>query len=175
MTIGFSPGGGVSAPRGGTVTPAKEVPSKVDFSRVLVRLRTNGYHVTVRVAQGGDCVAHSYGTVQGFFRSNPCSSLSRAVFELRDRHKNVILLALSQVDMPSVAAARSYKALVDRDATGNITELSRESGAYRSVRYTGDFYASSLDGRTVRNAQVQPVGWWPAAALLNSIRSDALP
>jgi len=48
--------------------------------------------------------------------------------------------------------------LVDRHGTGNVTELSRERGRYRNVRFTGEFYASRRENTTVVNAQAQPVG-----------------
>lgn len=47
---------------------------------------------------------------------------------------------------------------MDRPGTGNITELSKEQRRYRSVRFTGEHYASLLDGATVINAQAEPFG-----------------
>jgi hypothetical protein len=47
--------------------------------------------------------------------------------------------------------------LLDADGTGNMTELTRERGRYRSVRYTGDAHASGRDGTVPVNAQAQPV------------------
>jgi hypothetical protein len=40
---------------------------------------------------------------------------------------------------------------VDRPATGNVTELSKEQRRYRSVRFTGQHYTSTQDGVTVIN------------------------
>jgi hypothetical protein len=101
--------------------------------------------------------------------------VTRAVIEVTDKRKNVVLIAVSRVDMPTAADARQYKELVDRDDTGNITELSREGGRYQSYRYTGRFYNSSIDGPSVENTQVEPVGWWPGVAAMNRLRGDTRP
>lgn len=144
-----------------------------DFLNAKVRWRHKGYHVNVREAVGTNCATHSYGQVHDFFVSHPCALLSRVVFELRDKHWNVVLVAISRVDMPSAGEASALKKLVDTGGTGNVTELSREKGPYRSVRFAGLGYDSDLDQWTVRNIQVQPVGWWPGVAVLNEIRDDA--
>ena len=53
-----------------------------------------------------------------------------------------------------------------------MTELSRDRGQYRTVRYTGDAFASRLDGPVVINAQAEPVarGW--AGLALTSIATN---
>ncbi|MFP5068498.1 hypothetical protein ACLFMI_02360 [Pseudonocardia nantongensis] len=126
------------------------------------------------VDDDADCTAHSYGQVREFFRVHPCSSLRRAHFEVRDRNGDVALVPVAWVDMPTEAEARQLKALMDTGGTGNVTELSRERGRFRTVRYTGDAYASRRDGTTVVNAQAQPVarGW--AGLALTSVVSNAV-
>lgn len=56
--------------------------------------------------------------------------------------------------------------LLDADGTGDITELTRERGRYRSVRYTGEAYASGRDGTVLVNAQAQPVARGRAGLVL---------
>jgi len=53
--------------------------------------------------------------------------------------------------MPDGALARWYKRLVNKGGTGNITELTRDSGPYRNVRFTGQFYDSGMTGNAVWN------------------------
>jgi hypothetical protein len=160
----------------GAKLAANEARAKIAFDRVTVRLTAKGYKVELHARQDTDCVPHSYGRVQSFLRSNPCTSLERAYVELRDKHKNVVLVALSRVDMPNAEAASRFKALVDVGGTGNVTELSRDGGAFRNVRYDGMTYASGLDGpNTVWNLQVQPAGWSTAAKILNEIRGASSP
>jgi hypothetical protein len=63
--------------------------------------------------------------------------------------------------MPDERTATELKALLDRYGTGNVTELSRESGRFRRVRFSGRAYVSRRDGDTVTNAQAQPVAPGP--------------
>lgn len=146
------------------------------FTRATLRWERKGYKVKVvnRAAIDFDCSTHSYGQVQDFFLSDPCDLLTRTVFELRDRHRNVLLVAISWVDMPSVGSAENLLTLVDKYGTGNVTELSRESGPYRRIRYTGKIYDSTREGSAVGNVQVQPVVLWPLHVALDEITDGAL-
>lgn len=126
-------------------------------AQLLSRLARQGLRVEQRfTSDDGDCAAHSYGLVREFFQENPCSALFRALFEVHDG-RVVVLVAVAWVDMPDVRQARAFKDLVDRDGTGNITELSRERGPYQDVRFTGEHYASIREDSTVINAQAQPL------------------
>ncbi|WP_344414438.1 hypothetical protein [Pseudonocardia ailaonensis] len=121
-----------------------------------------------------DCVGNSYGQVQDFFCTNPCTALHRASFELRDSKGDAAIVAVSWAEMPTEAGARALKQLMDRPGTGNVTELSRERGKYRSVRYTGDAYASRQDGTVVTNAQAEPVArGWAGLALATIVTNAA--
>ncbi|MBW0106025.1 hypothetical protein [Pseudonocardia sp. KRD291] len=142
---------------------------------VQVRLTGAGVRVTGRVVDdAADCAAHSHGLVREFFQAHPCASLRRAQFEIRDRKGDVALVPIAWVEMPTEREARELKTLVDAGGSGNVTELSRERGRYRSVRYTGDAYASRRDGAVVVNAQAHPVarGW--AGLALTSIATNAI-
>ncbi|TWF75667.1 hypothetical protein FHX44_111551 [Pseudonocardia hierapolitana] len=159
---GLTSASGASGGTSGTYRPQDTTKSQKardrNPERLLSRLARQGLRVEQRFSSDdGDCAAHSYGLVREFFRGCPCSALFRALFEVRDERGNVVLVAVAWVDMPDVRRAREFKELVDRDGTGNITELSRETGPYQDVRYTGDHYASIRDETTVINAQAQPV------------------
>jgi hypothetical protein len=54
--------------------------------------------------------------------------------------------------MPDDAQAPGFQQLVDRQGTGNVTELGPAS-----VTWTGEHYTSVRDGVTVVNAQAEPV------------------
>jgi hypothetical protein len=134
---------------------------------VVRRLERSGLRIRTRIERAdADCAAHSYGEVQRWFRQHPCQALYRALFEVRDRRGGLGLVAVAWVDMPDVAQAVEFKQLVDRSGTGNVTELSRERGRYRNVRFDGERYASRREDTTVVNAQVQPVGRGARAAEL---------
>jgi len=135
----------------------------------LVASRFAGY---IARAFDDNCAAHSYGEVQDFFRSNPCKWLARAYIVLNQNKQDSVLVAISWVDMPTSSLALEYKHLVDTPGTGNITELSRESGPYRNVVFTGNNYLSGIIGTAVWNVQVQPVGSVPAS-ILSTVLNDS--
>jgi len=139
------------------------------------RLTSRGIRLTSRITDDdADCVAHSYGQVQDFLRRSPCTALHRAQFELRDRNGDVVLLAVSWVEMSSEAAAGSLRELLDTEGTGNIIELSRERGRYRTIRYGGDAYASSRDGTVVATAQAEPIARRTSGLVLTTIVNEAV-
>ena len=121
-----------------------------------------------------DCAAHSYGEVQKWFREHPCEALFRTLLEVRNHRDALVLVAVAWVDMPSTAQAVALKRLVDRPGSGNITELSREGGRYRNVRFTGMSYASRIIDNTVINAQAEPVGGGALAVELATIARGAI-
>jgi hypothetical protein len=88
--------------------------------------------------------------VQGFFRKNPCGWLARIYTAVRRNKQGLMLVAISWVDMPGTSLARYYKHLVDESGTGNIAELSRESGPYRNVKFAGRYYASGIIGAAMK-------------------------
>lgn len=170
--VGTSAVGGGGA-RAGSSNSAKA--RDRDPLPVLRRLERRGLQVEQRLdASGSDCAAHSYGAVRDWFRDHPCEALFRAVYEVRDSRRTVVLVAVAWVDMPDEASARELRTLVDGDGTGNVTELSREQGRHRDVRFTGEHYESARDGVTVVNAQAQPVGRAAAAAELAGMVTAAL-
>jgi hypothetical protein len=131
----------------------------------MAALVTKGYDSSYVMQVGDNCSAHSYGQVQAFFRKNQCSWFARAYLTLTRGKGAVALISFSWVSMPSPRSAAEYKNLVDAPGTGNITELSRDFGPYRSIKYTGQNYISGMIGMTVWNAEVQPVAPLAAAAV----------
>lgn len=162
-----------SAASGGSRSSSRV--SNRDSTAAQARLVGRGVRINARLTDDDrDCASHSYGQVQQFFREHPCTTLHRAQFEVRDSKGDVALVPVAWVEMPTEAEARSLKQLLDGSGTGNVTELSRERGRYRTVRYTGDAYYSRRDGTVVANAQAQPVarGWTGLA--LTSIATNAV-
>ena len=92
-----------------------------------------------------------------FFGRQPCTALYRALFEVRDGRVTVVV-AVAWVDMPDADQARRLQQLVDRNGTGNLTELTKEGRRPRSVEWTGQHYTSARDDVTFVNAQAEPVG-----------------
>jgi hypothetical protein len=167
-----SAGGGASASsgaRGQSNVSSRQ--SQAAEARIVAR----GVQVRARATDDStNCAAHAYGQVKEYLREHPCVGMHRASFELRDAGGDVVLIAVSWVDMGDEATAREFHRLVDGSGTGNITELSRERGRYRSVRFTGDIYESRREGTVVSNAQAQPVGRGATGLALTSIVTNAL-
>jgi hypothetical protein len=174
--VGGAVGSGTSASAGSLSSARGQARVSTRSSQAAeARLAARGVRLTARaIDDTDDCVEHSYGQVREFLRRNPCVALHRTQFELRDRNGDVVLLAISWIEFADEATARRFHQLVDTHGTGNVTELSRERGRYRSVRYTGDIYASHRDGATVSNAQAQPVARGGAGLALTSIVTHAI-
>ncbi|MHA6620154.1 hypothetical protein ACU436_23910 [Pseudonocardia sp. DLS-67] len=145
-----------------------------DANSAQLRLLRQALRVEQRFDSTDDCVAHSYGQVREFFREQPCVALHRAWFDVRDGRRGLVLVAVSWVEMPDTRSARELHELVDTYGTGNVTELSREEGPHRRVRFTGKHYVSRRDGPTVMNAQAEPIGRAGVAAELERIAASAL-
>jgi hypothetical protein len=170
---------GTAAGAGGTTASASSARAssqarRQDADRIRARLLRQALRVESRFDTTDDCVAHSYGKVREFFQEQPCVALHRAWFEVRDRRRGMVLVAVSWVEMPDTRSARAFHELVDTHGTGNVTELSREEGPHRRVRFTGQHYVSRRDGTTVVNTQAEPVGRAAVATELEEIASEAL-
>ncbi len=152
-----------------TVNQADERPMSADTSATYFKsaqaafLAMSHGHVDFAAESGSNCEQHSYGLVTDFFKSHPCQWLTRAYLAIHDGSLGEVLVALSWVGMPDASSAAEYKKLVDTGGSGNITELSRDTGPYRTVKYDGQFYKSGIDGSSVWNMEVQPVGQVPAS------------
>jgi len=146
---------------------------QASLKRTTVTLSASGYGGYYLVPEfDSNCASHSYGKVQDFFRSNPCKWLARAYIVLREHNQGLALVAISWVDMPTLSLAMEYKHMVDAPGTGNITELSRESGPYRNVIFNGNDYLSGIIGTAVWNVQVQPIDS-ASADVLKKILNDS--
>lgn len=136
------------------------------------RLATRGLNANGNLEHdGAHCADHSYGQVRTFFRDHQCSDLYRAQITVQDKVGDVVLIAASLVRMATKQNADSFHRLVDTYGTGNIVELSRESGPYRSARYTGRNYCSVQDRSAVMNVQAELTGnRWTGPTLKEILR-----
>ncbi|MCE3554387.1 hypothetical protein LWC33_23390 [Pseudonocardia sp. RS11V-5] len=163
VAAGGSPGTGSGSLVGSANSTAAET-----------RIVGQGVRLSAKVTDdSADCVTSSYGQVQDFFRRTPCTALHRAFFELRDQKSDAAVVSVAWVEMPDESSARALNQLMDTTGTGNVTELSRERSKYRTVRYTGDSYASRQDGQVVINAQAEPVARRWTGVDLSSIATTA--
>jgi hypothetical protein len=170
---------GSAAGTGGTTASASSARAssqarRQDANAARARLLRQALRVEQRFDSTDDCLAHSYGEVREFFREQPCVALHRAWFEIRDGRRGLVLVAVSWVEMPDSRSARAFHELVDTHGTGNVTELSREQGPHRRVRFTGQHYVSRRDGTMVVNAQAEPIGRAAIAAELENLAAEAI-
>jgi hypothetical protein len=165
-----------SSPVGGEGQPSVRVSTgtvQASLKRTTITLSASGYGGYYLPPEfDNNCASHSYGQVQNFFRSHPCRWLARAYIVVRDHNQGLALVAISWVDMPTFSLSMEYKHMVDTPGTGNITELSRESGSYRNVAFTGNGYLSGIIGTAVWNVQVQPISS-ASAEVLKKILNDS--
>jgi len=160
--------------RGGTQRATLKI-SAADLQAIETRFARRGLHGDGRLQHdGATCADHAYGAVRDFFRGQPCTDLYRAQLELTNRRGDVVLIAISWVQMPDAASARAYRRLVDAGNAGNVTELSRDGGPYQSVGYTGRHHDADRRGTTVSTTQVEPVGPGWTGVPLRSIAISAV-
>lgn len=165
-----SVGSGARARSGSDGSSARGKARDHSTARTTARLIREGLKVRERdVDASTDCVTHSYGQVQDFFRAYPCTALFRALLEVHDNHGAVALVAVAWVDMPETDQALKLQQLMDRYGTGNITELSRETGGQR---FSGKYYRSAREDDTVVNVQAEPVGRTHTALALAQLAAD---
>lgn len=146
-----SAGSARSAPKSSRGAERRISPS--DIARKLQRVAR-----TAKVSNpdaGTDCAAHAYGQVQEWLRRHPCVGFARTMAELELTGGVRVLVAVAAVEMPDGDEARELRALMDRNGTGNLTELSKVRGRFTRVDYAGAAYRSRIDGTVVVNAQAQ--------------------
>jgi hypothetical protein len=140
------PAGATNGPSSPQGAPATVTPTPTPTLAVPA-----GYTVKANDAQS-DCAAHAFGQVQTFFRQTPCTQVIRQL-DATTLQGRPVILSLSNVTMPTPAAAASFKQLVDSDGTGNVNDLLREGVTYAGApaSYPDDNeYASAINGTTVR-------------------------
>lgn len=173
LTSGAS-GTSASLSDSGNARTAAEMPEtvRVDLSHADAALVASGYKVNLGLRLNKNCSRNSYGAVRQFFDSHPCNWLARAYFAIGMNNRMAAVAAISWVQMDTLGTARRYKHVVDAPGTGNVTELSRVTGPYQHVRYTGEFYLSGIDGTSVWNAEVQPVIQLPSTVTLRILHDS---
>ena len=140
-----------SAPKSSRGAERRISPS--DIARTLQRVARSAK--VSKPDAGLDCAAHAYGQVQEWLRRHPCIGFARTLAELEMAGGATVLVAVAAVEMPDAREARELRALMDRNGTGNLRELSKDRGRFTRVDYAGAAYRSKIDGTVVVNAQAQ--------------------
>ncbi|MEV6873515.1 hypothetical protein [Amycolatopsis sp. NPDC051128] len=112
------------------------------------------------------CAPYAFGQVQQFFVRHPCKALSRMLLAVGDGGGNTVVVTIAWVRMPKATEARDLRELADRDGSGNIYALPDALLKRAGVRFTGDHYASRLDGSLLVIAEATSGGGHPEPAVL---------
>jgi hypothetical protein len=75
-----------------------------------------------------NCEQNSYGETKTFFAGNPCKRLSRALYTTNSGGAKA-LVSVVLVTMPDEANAQALKAVIDKDGTGNVSDLVKDGTA----------------------------------------------
>ena len=155
-----------------TITPGVTVTARPGLAQ---RLTDAGFTVTdAGSTVGGNCTAQSYGQVHDYFATHACRNVSRASATVTDAAGNRAVLAFAEVEMPDAASAADLRRIVDVYGTGNVTELSTQSGPHQGVAYTGRYYSSSLTGTKFSDLQAEPLTPTAGSRALAQRASQAL-
>lgn len=94
-----------------------------------------------------NCSAHSYGQVQTFFATTPCSSVHRTL-ATTNQGGRMVVIASNVVTFDTPAQAKKYLTLVNSDGTGNINDLLREGVTFAGApaRLPTAAFASRQEG-----------------------------
>lgn len=176
LTWTLSSGGGAipaAASGAAAVRPTATLNAQVtlDLNVTKAALIASGYGVDAQASPAKNCAIDSYGAIHSFFVAHSCVWLARISLAVKKGSNPLILVAISWVDMPSTSLAIRYRRLVDMPDTGNVTELSRQIGPYKQVRYSGLLYESGRYGTEVWNAEVQPTGAVSPTAVRTILRA----
>jgi hypothetical protein len=158
-----------SAPAPGVPAPPNTAPLAQLPPAVTQLLKQHGFTAAVWAGSNlADCVGNSYGQTQAFLRSSPCVGVRRALLDVRGPGPGEALVAVSWVHMRSAWAAAALKVVLDRSDSGNINSLNP------TVPFTGQYYASRVDGSTVVNADAHPLVPGMSPQALKTIATDAI-
>ena len=134
--------------------------AQADLKNAEAALLASWGRIDGAIDTSSNCAANSYGQVKKFFQANPCKWLFQGLFQpvsaTSETSTLAVIIAISWVYMPNVPSAYKYFRLADTSGTGNVTELSRDIGLYKGVKYSGKYYESGIRGIVVWNAEAQP-------------------
>ena len=150
---------------------------QASYERAAGRILRSGYrYKDLHLAVDSNCVEHSYGRVQDFFRSHPCKWLVRAYVVIqKEGSRGAMLVDFVWVEMPKLAQAEECEHLMDTPGSGSVTELAREDDSpYKDTYLPVDFYTPGISGTAAWNVQVQPFAPVPFQ-VIGAILNDGVP
>jgi hypothetical protein len=150
---------------------------QASFERAAGRIARSGYrYKDLVISVDTNCIAHSYGKEQDFFRLNPCRWLARAYVVLQKKGgEGSILVDFVWVYMPTSGQAEECQHLMVTPDSGSITELAREDDSpYKDTYLPVDFYTGGISGTAAWNVQLQPLAPVPLRVIM-TVLNDGVP
>jgi hypothetical protein len=150
---------------------------QASYERAAGRIAKSGYrYKDLVISVDTNCVAHSYGKEQDFFRLNPCRWLARAYVVLqKEGSEGSMLVDFVWVDMPTSAQAEECQHLMVTPGSGSVTELAREDESpYKEEYLPIDFYMGEISGAAAWNVQLQPFAPVPLK-VIKTVLNDGVP
>ncbi|MFC4906620.1 hypothetical protein [Actinomadura gamaensis] len=146
--------------------------AQAGMARARAALEAGHYGTKLSMRYDTDCAGHSEGRAPDFFRENPCRRMVRGFVQLGELDKDLVLVAISWVEMQDATSAQGYKALVDANA-GKVTELSRETKPFEAISFENRTFMTGLKGAFVWNVEVKPQFSTVSDAVVNGILEDS--
>ncbi|GAA2415707.1 hypothetical protein GCM10010191_27540 [Actinomadura vinacea] len=142
--------------------------ARAGFRRADAALKAGQLETELSMDFDTDCTRHSEGKIRDYFQSHPCKRMARAYIQIGDIHRDLILVAISWVEMPSATSAKEYMQLVDTDA-GNVIELSRETKPFKNITFEDRTYISGIKEIFVWHVEVKPTFSTTPDSVINDI------
>ncbi|MFD0486679.1 hypothetical protein ACFQ0O_06015 [Saccharopolyspora spinosporotrichia] len=117
--------------------------------------RVDGVSFTERaVRRETDCARASYGDVQAWFQSRPCTALTRLVFDTEVSQRGAAV-AVAIVELPDEGGATELRKLLNTAGTGGVTDLVAAGQRWPGVPDGFDSAAQAVEqtGKQVRIVQ----------------------
>ncbi|WP_243769844.1 hypothetical protein [Amycolatopsis acidicola] len=129
------------------------------------------------VKQDLRCGVQSYGQVQQFFLSHPCTDLDQLLFAVSDDNGAVIVGSVVWVKMPSATSAAELKKVEDSYGSGDVRPFGSEVLGLGGVHFTGQHYRSRLDGSLFVITETEALRGRPSDDQLDDVAAvaDVLP
>lgn len=168
-----------TAPVGGGVTPPNLTARKAEAKKSAEKGNADdawqrmGMKTLRKVSRPAvECVSHSFGRVQAYLVSHPCSSLDRTLFAVGSG-PDVVVVSVAWVGFRSRSDARGLRDIENVHGSGDIRPLATTLLDMADIRFTAHNFDSRIDGNTVVIAETEPASGRVDPAVLDAMAEIA--
>ncbi|MCS7477326.1 hypothetical protein ACFFQW_22500 [Umezawaea endophytica] len=123
--------------------------------------------------QEADCLSASHGQVQEFFLRTPCTSLDRLLLAVADGEGNSAVVSVAWVGFRKSGDVRAFKAVMDRQGSGDIRSLATPLLGLADIRFSGHNYGSETNGKGITIAEAEAATGAVAPDVLDALAEVA--